>query len=91
MNKNLQSFSIIFLGICILLSSWFISQSLRSTNQQVNSTSNEQFRYEFISPNESNIIIFDKQTGEYWRKYIESNQGPTNWEKGNSPISTPSN
>ena len=88
MNKHLMSFSIIFLGICILLGSWFISQSLKS--EQVNKTQEEQFRYELISPNDSNIIIFDKQSGEYWRKFIEPNEGPTDWEKQTSPISTSS-
>ena len=88
MNKHLMSFSIIFLGICILLGSWFISESLKS--EQVNTTQEEQFRYELISPNDSNIIIFDKQSGEYWRKFIETNEGPTDWEKQTSPISTTS-
>lgn len=36
-------------------------------------------RYEMISPNDSNIIIFDKETGRYWRKFIEPNEGPTDW------------
>ena len=80
-----MSFSIIFLGICFLLGSWFISQSLKS--EQVNKTKDELFRYELISPNDSNIIIFDKQSGEYWRKYIEPNEGPTDWENQTSPIS----
>lgn len=88
LKKNLTSISIIFLGICILLGSFFISQSLKS--KSVNKTSNEQFRYELISPNDSNIIIFDKKNGEYWRKYIEPNEGPTDWEKQTSPISTSS-
>lgn len=88
MQRNLTSISIIFLGICILLGSFFISQSLKS--KSVNKTDNEQFRYELISPNDSNIIIFDKKNGEYWRKYIEPNEGPTDWEKQMSPISTSS-
>jgi hypothetical protein len=83
-----MSFSIIFLGICILLGSWFISQSLKS--EPVIKTQEEQVRYELISPNDSNIIIFDKQSGEYWRKFIEPNEGPTDWEKQLSPISTSS-
>jgi len=92
MSKNLQAFSIIFLGVCILLGCWFISQALNSNLQnQDNTTSEEKFRYELISLNESNIIIFDKQSGQYWRKYIEPNRGPTNWEKQISPISTSSN
>ena len=86
MNKPFVSFSIIFLGICILLSSWFISQSLKS--EQVDETSEAEFRYELIPANDNNLIIFDKENGEYWRKFIESNEGPTDWEKQTSPIST---
>lgn len=88
MSKHNISFSIIFLGICILLGSWFISQSLKS--EQVNVIQEEHFRYELISANESNIIIFDKQSGEHWRKFIETNGGPIDWEKHSSPISTTS-
>jgi hypothetical protein len=88
LSKNIQSFSIVILGLCILLGSWLISQSLRSSQGLKVSTQNEQFRYEFITPNESNIIIFDKQTGEYWRKFIAPNEGPTDWEKQESPITT---
>ena len=85
MNKPFVSFSIIFLGICILLSSWLISQSLET--EQVDETSEVEFRYELISANDNNLIIFDKETGEYWRKFIELNEGPTDWEKQTSPIS----
>ena len=85
MNKHLMSFSIIFLGICILLGSWFISLSLKS--EQVNKTEDELFRYELISPNDSNIIIFDKRSWKYWRKFIEPNEGPTDWENQPLPFS----
>ncbi|WP_112181867.1 MULTISPECIES: hypothetical protein [Paraliobacillus] len=88
MNNNLKSLSIIILGLCILAGSWFISQSLSSSQEIEVKTEQEQFRYEFLSPNESNIIIFDKQTGEYWRKFITPNEGPSNWEKQDSPVST---
>lgn len=84
MNKHIMSFSIIFLGICILLGSWFISQSLHS--KQEDAAKEAQFRYELISANESNLIIFDKKSGEYWQKFIEPNAGPTDWEKQTSPI-----
>lgn len=83
MSRILQSLSIIFLGGCILVGSWFISQS---DGKHVISPSKEEYRYEFISANEQNIIIFDRQTGEYWRKYIAPNKGPTNWEKQESPV-----
>ncbi len=84
MNKNNMSFAII---ICILLGSWFISQSLKS--EQVDGTTEVEFRYELISANDNNLIIYDKQSGEYWRKFIEPNEGPTDWEKQTSPIAIP--
>ncbi|KGP91268.1 hypothetical protein N780_08705 [Pontibacillus chungwhensis BH030062] len=87
MSKNIQSISVIFLGVCILLGSWFISQSFESDNK-VSPVSEEQYRYEFISANEQNIIIFDKKTGNYWRKFVEPNEGPTEWEKQESPVMT---
>ncbi|MFP3720771.1 hypothetical protein SFC57_07665 [Niallia circulans] len=43
---------------------------------------NDDYRYELVPANENNIIIFNKKTGEYWSKFIPSNEGPTNWEKG---------
>lgn len=87
MNKNLMPFSIIFLGLCIVLGSWFISQSLKDNrNQKVVVTPSNNFRYKLISPNQSNIILFDKQSRELWRRYIEPSEGPTNWEKQQSPV-----
>ncbi|MBK5243090.1 hypothetical protein [Clostridium sp.] len=35
-------------------------------------------KYEMINA-DSNIIIFDKETGRYWRKYINTNEGPNEW------------
>ncbi|WP_419883166.1 hypothetical protein ACN6MY_05985 [Peribacillus sp. B-H-3] len=88
MGRNLMSYSIIFLGICILLGSWFISQSLKTQqNKQNIVTQEDKQRYELITPNESNIILFDKKSGEYWRRFIEKDGGPTNWEKQKSPVS----
>ncbi|MBD3107104.1 hypothetical protein IEO70_01815 [Bacillus sp. AGMB 02131] len=45
-----------------------------------------EYRYDLVPANENNIIIFDKQSGEYWTKFIPSDEGPTTWEKGDSPI-----
>ena len=36
-------------------------------------------KYEMITPNDTNIIIFDKETGKYWRKFIDPTGGPTEW------------
>jgi|GEM_PF-3053078 len=46
---------------------------------------NDKARYDMISPNDNNIIIFDTSTGTYWRKFIESNSGPNDWEKEDLP------
>jgi len=87
MSKNLMPFSIIFLGICIVLGSWLISHSLKLQSKEDKIKPDDKFRYELVSPNNSNIILFDKQSGDYWRKFIENSEGPTNWEKQHSPIS----
>ncbi|MFD2614170.1 hypothetical protein [Paenibacillus gansuensis] len=43
--------------------------------------------YEMIAVNKNNIIIFDKQSGDYWRKFISDSEGPTEWTKEQSPVS----
>ncbi|WP_236036585.1 hypothetical protein [Heyndrickxia oleronia] len=43
-------------------------------------TQSEQNEWELIVVNENNIILFNKKSGEYWRKFIESGEGPTDWE-----------
>jgi hypothetical protein len=86
MNKNIMSFSVIFLGLCIVLSSWIISQSLKSKQKEI-VNQNDQYRYEIIS-SQNNIILFDKQSGESWRKYLPPSEGPTEWEKQQTPVSS---
>ena len=73
--------AIAFLGLCIIVASWSISNSL-------DKASIGKHRYEFISANERNVIIFDKETGSYWHKVIEPSEGPTEWQKQDSPITT---
>ncbi|MEX3745439.1 hypothetical protein AB1300_09845 [Lysinibacillus xylanilyticus] len=79
MSKNLQPFSIVFMGICIILSSWLISQSLITNHVAIEKTDNEQNRYDFITIASDYFIIFDKQKGEYWMKI-----GSSDWEKQQS-------
>ena len=76
MNKKFTPFSIVFLGICIVLGSWLISQSLAPQQEE---TENEQSRYDFITIANDYFIIFDKQKGEYWMKI-----GDSDWEKQDS-------
>jgi hypothetical protein len=75
LSKIFQFLSVIFLGICLLLSSWFISQSLETKQVEDVETPNKQAltqevqnRYEFILVKDDHYIIFDKQTGEYWQQ-----------------------
>jgi hypothetical protein len=88
MNKNLQVFSIIFLGVCIVISSWFISEALKTNNSEVverhEKVQNEN-RYEHIMIVTDYYRIFDKQTGDYWEKI-----GGGDWEKY-TPLSNPNN
>jgi hypothetical protein len=42
-------------------------------------------RYQIISHGD-NIIIFDKQTADYWQKYLPQFEGPTEWKKHEAPI-----
>lgn len=85
--------AIVILSIAIFFSASQISGAIIEASRNFNNTdevqinnTEEQNRYEMISPNDSNIIIFDKQSGDYWRKYIETGEGPTEWEKQTSPI-----
>ena len=78
--------AILILSIAILFSASQISRAIIDSPSNSNDTDDEQNRYEMMSPNESNIIIFDKQSGDYWRKFIETGEGPTEWEKQTSPI-----
>ncbi|TYS14151.1 hypothetical protein FZC78_20130 [Rossellomorea vietnamensis] len=78
--------AIVILSICLLVSAFTISSAIRDSSRDGSPEPEEQYRYEFISANEQNVILFDKKTGDYWRKFIEPNEGPTEWEKQPSPL-----
>ncbi|MDW0109754.1 hypothetical protein [Sporosarcina aquimarina] len=71
--------AIVFWGLCIIIGSGLISHSLDNKKKV-------KYRYEFISVNERNVIIFDKKTGSYWQKLIEESDGTIDWQKKESPI-----
>ncbi len=78
---------IIIISITILLGFVLMGLLLKAPIEKIsNNILNENYRYQMVSPNENNIIIFDTETGEYWRKFISPNSGPTEWEKETSPI-----
>ena len=68
----MENKSILYICISIIIGFSILSISLLL---------NKDNRYQMISPNENNIIIFDSKTGDYWRKFIEPNEGPTDWSK----------
>jgi hypothetical protein len=91
-NKSFLSISIIFFGISIILGSWFVSNALKDIafNQHLGAdtvtvTQPGENEWELIVVNENNIILFNTISGEYWRKFIESGEGPTAWEKSPLP------
>ncbi|WP_211748690.1 hypothetical protein [Paenibacillus sp. Marseille-Q4541] len=82
--------SSLILGISIIIGFLllgFIQGSFQGKETITNEKGNEpKDRYEFVRANDNNVIIFDKQTGQYWRKFIPNSEGPTEWTQENSPI-----
>ena len=80
--------SAVIIGISIIIGftilGLFFMFTFKESPKETEASS--EYRYDFIPANDNNIIIFDKQSGEYWVKFLPSNEGPTNWEKGDSPI-----
>lgn len=77
--------SVLAICIAIILGFAALSSSILFANRQDTSSITNTERYE-ITAFGSNLVILDKNTGEYWQKYIMPNQGPTNWEKQQSPV-----
>ena len=90
-NKYFVSLAFIFFGICIVISSLYIADALKAIaynqNQQSDHTitMQESNEWELVVVNKNNIILFNHSTGEYWRKFIKSDEGPIDWEKGTLP------
>jgi hypothetical protein len=82
-NSLIIGFSIL-LGFAILGCFLMLTFGGKTPAGEANETTTE--RYEMITANKNNIIIFDKQSGEYWRKFIPDSEGPTDWEKEPSPV-----
>lgn len=57
--------AIVVLSVCILVAGFNISNSIRDTTNDHSPKLEDENRYEFISANEQNLIIFDKKTGDY--------------------------
>ncbi|MCA0970234.1 hypothetical protein LCM20_06515 [Halobacillus litoralis] len=96
MKKWLPYASLIFLGLSILIGSSIVASALNQTeehNAEVSgnqSEMQESYRYEMFSANDSNLIVFDKETGMYYRKYIPNTEGPTEWTLEINPFESDS-
>ncbi len=78
------------LGLMLSSSLNNISTELSLMNNKIveemsEDSTNDLYRYELISANDNNILLFDSMTGEYWRKFISPNSGPTDWQKQIGP------
>ena len=78
MNK-MEKKSGIIIGVSIIIGFLILGVSIIYSFKDFDEKNIINDRYEMISANDSNIIIFDKETGRYWRKFIELNEGPTEW------------
>ena len=89
MNNKLLAFSIIFVGVCIVISSWFISEALKTDYSKVVESGSEKVqnenRYGHLMIASDYFRIFDKRTGDYWEKI-----GGRDWEKY-TPLSNSNN
>ena len=72
----MENKSILYICISIIIGFSILSVSLLLLLYKDNRN-----RYQMISPNETNIIIFDSKTGDYWMKFIEPDEGPTDLTK----------
>jgi hypothetical protein len=76
----------IILGITIRLAIEDLSQNISSPdNEDYINNLTELYRYQMVPVNDSNIIIFDRKTGKYWRKFVPPNEGPTEWRRERAP------
>ncbi|MEK5475721.1 hypothetical protein NYE70_02100 [Paenibacillus sp. FSL R5-0407] len=90
MNTNIKSSFILGASIIIGFILLGLMQGLfREEETVITEKVSHEGRYEFIrAANDNNVIIFDKETGEYWRKFISVSEGPTDWTKEESPVTS---
>ncbi|ANU28564.1 hypothetical protein [Planococcus versutus] len=85
----MKNSSSLIIGLAIIIGFAILGFSLVTALGEKESeaiNTNAEHRYELIPANENNLIIFDKESGQYWNKFISVDEGPTTWEKGDSPI-----
>ncbi|MFJ7637731.1 hypothetical protein [Peribacillus sp. NPDC097225] len=81
----------LIIGVAIIIGFTILGLFLMVSSKEDSKSASHEDRYELVPVNENNIIIFDKTSGAYWNKFIPSDEGPTTWEKGDSPIDNSDN
>lgn len=71
--SHFQSLAVIFLGVCLVISSWLISDAIKDQpniqpNIQIPDHSLTTNKYEFIPVSENHFIILDTGSGTYLEK-----------------------
>jgi len=46
-------------------------------------------RYQLVPVNPTNVMIIDTATGRVWRRFVPTNQGPTQWDEASPPFARP--
>ena len=79
----MKNSSSIIIGLAIIIGFTILGlfQMVISEEESNEVGVSSEYRYDLVPANDNNIIIFDKQSGEYWNKFIPSDEGPTNWER----------
>ncbi|MGE7602356.1 hypothetical protein ACQKL5_07565 [Peribacillus sp. NPDC097675] len=78
--------SSIIIAVAIIIGFTILGLFLRVALEDDSKGINHEDRYELVPVNDNNMVIFDKKSGDYWNKFIPSEEGPTDWKKGYSPI-----
>ena len=82
----MKNSSSLIIGVAIIMGFTILGLFLMVALEDDSKGEKQEDRYELVPVNENNMIIFDMKSGDYWNKFIPSGEGPTNWEKGDSPI-----
>ncbi|MGE7661173.1 hypothetical protein ACQKL6_05570 [Peribacillus sp. NPDC097197] len=87
----MKNSSSLIIGVAIIMGFTILGLFLMASSKEDSKGARHEDRYELVPVNENNMIIFDKTSGAYWNKFVPSDEGPTSWEKGDSPIKKSNN
>lgn len=82
----MKNSSSLIIGVAIIIGFTILGLFLMAALEDDSNGINHEERYELVPVNDNNMVIFDKTSGAYWNKFIPSDEGPTDWKKGDSPI-----